>query len=467
MTNDTGRRAGRWQLGLLYLLVCLIWGTTWYGMKMSVETLPPITAAGLRFLVAFPFLLAVCLATPGVSLLPPPGRRWVVPFIAVVYIAVPYALINYGEQHISSGLAALIFSSVVVFLLLFSVLISRISVSWMQWAGVVVGLGCLVGIVQLTAGISARGVLAPAAVLLAAVMHALTYAVMARYGGTVHVLTQETLPIGLGALGLVVLGVTVEQPDLGAVSGRSLTGVLYLGLVGSVIGFAAYFYLLQHVDAVLVSYVFVLFPVVALFGSAVLENSALPALAVVLAVVMLAAFGLTKKATGGGSAATPAPVPVDDGAALDGSTLDVVYEHARIAYPGEACGFVHASGRVHEARNTADEMHRQDPVRFPRTAATGYVLAPADLIYLEDNLDGDDPVVVLYHSHPNGRAYFSDEDRRNALVDGAPLYPTLEQLVVGIDDTGVREARLFRCVEGDYTELRFLPGPDRRTAEVG
>ena len=78
----------------------------------------------------------------------------------------------------------------------------------------------------------------------------------------------------------------------------------------------------------------------------------------------------------------------------------------------------------------------------------------------------DDPVVVLYHSHPNGRAYFSDEDRRNALVDGVPLYPTLEQLVVGIDDTGVREARLFRCVDGEYTELRFLPGPDRRTAEV-
>ncbi|SCF33489.1 Permease of the drug/metabolite transporter (DMT) superfamily [Micromonospora matsumotoense] len=465
MTNDTGRRVGPWQLGLLYLLVCLIWGTTWYGMKMSVETLPPITAAGLRFLVAFPFLLAVCLAAPGVSLLPPPGRRWVVPFIAVVYIAVPYALINYGEQHISSGLAALIFSSVVVFLLLFSVLISRISVSWMQWAGVVIGLGCLVGIVQLTAGISARGILAPAAVLLAAVMHALTYAVMARYGGTVHVLTQETLPIGLGALGLVILGVTVERPDLGAISGRSLTGVLYLGLVGSVIGFAAYFYLLQHVDAVLVSYVFVLFPVVALFGSAVLENSALPALAVVLAVVMLAAFGLTKKASGGRSA--PAPAVPDAGSPLDGATLDAIYEHARIAYPGEACGFVHASGRVHEARNMADEMHRQDPVRFPRDAATGYVLPPADLIYLEDHLDGDDPVVVLYHSHPNGRAYFSDEDRRNALIDGVPLYPTLEQLVVGIDDTGVREARLFRCVDGEYTELRFLPGPDRRAAEVG
>ncbi len=310
MTTRTHGTASPLRLGALYVVVCLIWGTTWYGMKLSVETLPPMTAAALRFLVAFPLLLAATLLTRRASLLPPVGRRWLVPFMAVTYVGVPYFLINYGEQYISSGLAALLFSSVVVFLLLFSVLISRISVTPTQWLGVLLGLACLAGIVQLTSGISARGLLAPIALLVAAVLHALTYAVLGRFGGTVHVLTQETLPIGIGGVGLLAVGVLVERPDLGAVSVRSFGGVLYLGLVASVLGFAAYFYLIQHMNPVLVSYVFVIFPVVAMLGAALLERASLPPLAIGLAAVMLAAFVLTKKQR----PATPAsrPDPGDD-----------------------------------------------------------------------------------------------------------------------------------------------------------
>jgi proteasome lid subunit RPN8/RPN11 len=229
---------------------------------------------------------------------------------------------------------------------------------------------------------------------------------------------------------------------------------------------------------VLVSYVFVLFPVVAVFGSALFEGSLLPALAIVLAVAMLAAFSLTMTRR---RLSAPAPAQQDEpdkpdepvttaGAApsptLQEETLRVIYAHANVSYPAEACGFVHASGRVSAARNAADEMHWQDPERFPRTAATGYVLAPVDLRYLEDHIDSDDPVVVIYHSHPNGRAYFSDEDRRNAVIEGVPVYPSLEQLVVGVDAGGVREARLFRFADGDFVECGWVPGPSPEPAKA-
>jgi drug/metabolite transporter (DMT)-like permease len=292
------------RLGLLYLAVCLIWGTTWYAMKVSVETLPPMTAAGLRFAAAFPFLMGATLASRHAHLLPRPGRRWLLPFVAVVYIAVPYSLINYGEQRISSGLAALLFSSVTVFLVLFSVLISRITVRPAQWIGIVLGLTCLAGILAgTTGGLHTDSLLAPAAVLAAAVMHAFTYAVLTRYAQGVHVLTQETLPIGLGSAALLLGAAVVEHPHLTAVSARSWVGVLYLGLIASVLGFAAYFYLLQHVDAVLLSYIFVLFPVVAVLGSTVLEHASLPLMAVVSALVMLVGFGLTAGRPGGSRAA--------------------------------------------------------------------------------------------------------------------------------------------------------------------
>jgi drug/metabolite transporter (DMT)-like permease/proteasome lid subunit RPN8/RPN11 len=447
------------RLGLLYLAVCLIWGTTWYAMKVSVETLPPMTAAGLRFAAAFPFLMGATLASRHAHLLPRPGRRWLLPFVAVVYIAVPYSLINYGEQRISSGLAALLFSSVTVFLVLFSVLISRITVRPAQWIGIVLGLTCLAGILAgTTGGLHTDSLLAPAAVLAAAVMHAFTYAVLTRYAQGVHVLTQETLPIGLGSAALLLGAAVVEHPDLTAVSARSWVGVLYLGLIASVLGFAAYFYLLQHVDAVLLSYIFVLFPVVAVLGSTVLEHASLPLMAVVSALVMLVGFGLTAGRPGGSRAAVVPGEPVG-AAGLDDATLATIYDAAVAAYPVEACGFVRTSGRVRQACNIADEAHRRDPGRFERTANTGYVLSPTEVHYLEENLDGPDPVVVLYHSHPNGRAYFSAEDRRNAVIDGEPLYPTLGQLVVGVDDGGVVEARLFRFRDGNYVETAQLPAP--------
>jgi putative membrane protein PagO len=43
-------------LMVLFAVVCLTWGTTWLGIKLAVQTVPPLTASGLRFLLAFPFL---------------------------------------------------------------------------------------------------------------------------------------------------------------------------------------------------------------------------------------------------------------------------------------------------------------------------------------------------------------------------------------------------------------------------
>lgn len=42
---------------VLFLVVCISWGTTWLGIKIAVESVPPLTAAGLRFLIAFPLFL--------------------------------------------------------------------------------------------------------------------------------------------------------------------------------------------------------------------------------------------------------------------------------------------------------------------------------------------------------------------------------------------------------------------------
>ncbi len=155
--------------------------------------------------------------------------------------------------------------------------------------------------------------------------------------------------------------------------------------------------------------------------------------------------------TPGAPPAPPAPlrIPAD--------VLAEVYAHARAEFPAECCGWLagpRADGavtRVRRCKNAYDpdaNASGQGTISG-RTTETAYVIAGDDLLALSRELDGAEPPRVIYHSHPNGRAYFSDTDRRVATDpwgDG-PMLP-VQQLIVGLDAERVVEAALFAWDEG-------------------
>ncbi|WP_019869701.1 Mov34/MPN/PAD-1 family protein [Salinispora oceanensis] len=118
-----------------------------------------------------------------------------------------------------------------------------------------------------------------------------------------------------------------------------------------------------------------------------------------------------------------------------------IFAAAVRAFPAEACGFVRRSG-VRECENAVERRHADGSRTFDRTVTTGYAFTAADLLELARSLDTDDPVLVIYHSHPNVGAYFSAEDQRYAVTDGSPTYP-VDHLVVDVTPSGVRGARKF------------------------
>ena len=96
-----------------------------------------------------------------------------------------------------------------------------------------------------------------------------------------------------------------------------------------------------------------------------------------------------------------------------------------------------------------------------RGAETAYEFTAQDTLDLARSFDTDAPAVVIYHSHPNGRAYFSATDRQVAKGpwgDG-PSYP-VQQLVVGIDASRVVEAALFAWSQedNDFVEIARYKG---------
>ncbi|WP_185036733.1 DMT family transporter [Pseudomonas fluorescens] len=287
-----------WLAGLitstLFLIVCLSWGTTWLGIKIAVESVPPLTAAGLRFLIAFPLFLSFALLRKE-PLLFPRQSRWFFVFVTLSYFSLPYYLLNYGEMHVSSGLTALLFSCMPVFILLFCALFLREKIYPSQMLGIAIGFGSLFMIIR-SQGLHLDqaewlGVLT---ILCAAVMHALCYVVTKKHGSAISVITYNTLPIGIAGLMLFIVGLNVETPVFSDVSARSWAALFYLGLVASVGGFIVYFLLLKRLSPIILSFVFIIFPVFAVIIGAWYEGQTLSRELMIYSAILLSGFAITK-----------------------------------------------------------------------------------------------------------------------------------------------------------------------------
>jgi adenylyltransferase/sulfurtransferase len=133
------------------------------------------------------------------------------------------------------------------------------------------------------------------------------------------------------------------------------------------------------------------------------------------------------------------------------------YRHARRAYPDECCGMILRTG-LRECTNIQDALHHQNPMAHPRTARKAFSFTADDSIFLAQSQRTDDPVLAVYHSHPNETANFSRADRDAALCDGKPVYPSLLHLVIACAADRIDESRLFGLVDGAHREVAHFDG---------
>lgn len=118
-------------------------------------------------------------------------------------------------------------------------------------------------------------------------------------------------------------------------------------------------------------------------------------------------------------------LPVDE--------LKKAIAHCEAAYPNEGCGVFlrRPDGRLlaRPMANVIDKYHAKDPKRFPRTSRTAYLFDPREQMEV---FDGAAKVECVFHSHADVGAYFSDEDKRMAVMDGQPVLPGVSYLVISV-----------------------------------
>jgi len=135
---------------------------------------------------------------------------------------------------------------------------------------------------------------------------------------------------------------------------------------------------------------------------------------------------------------------------IERAAMDDIERHALECYPSECCGFVLGPAHrpllldaVQREENEADKYHRLDPVTFPRTSTTYFKINElrAARTFEKGQAEGR-PVKVIYHSHCDAGAYFSDEDAATFANGGQLMWPCA-YIVVSVMDGEIVDRRLW------------------------
>jgi len=270
----TGRPAS---VPAAWLAVVLLWSTTPLAINWSLEGGSFAFAVFSRMLVGLVCAVLVLLAT-GVGF---PLRREVWPAYLVGGTSLFGTMLctYWGAQFVPSGLISVLFGlSPLVTSVIAAVWLGEKSLPPLRLAGMglaVAGLVVVFGHGDDLGGPNA--LLGLAAVLLAVLINSLGLVGMKRAAGTTPPLaiTAGVMLVSVPLFGLACLATGAHWPDNPPL--RSVLAILYLGVFGSVLGFALYYFLLKHLEAATLSLTLVVTPMFALFLGRLLNNEALPA----------------------------------------------------------------------------------------------------------------------------------------------------------------------------------------------
>ena len=285
----------------VFAALCVIWGSTWLGIKIGLDFLPPFLFAGLRFAAATIVLLILVKLLH--AKMPRERSAWyLMSFLGIFQLTIPYGLVFWGEQYISSGLAAVLFATLPFFVALFAHFFISEKLTQVKAAGILASFAGLMAIFWRDVSaqsIATRGpLLGGIAVVVSTASAGIASVVAKKYAGKIdppfNVLIQSAIcSAALSALGLVLeLGMRVDFTFV------SVGAILYLGVFGSALAFVGLYWLLTQTTATNTSLLAFITPILALLlGWLVLREVPDPNVSLGTALILAGVY-LTLKPSG-------------------------------------------------------------------------------------------------------------------------------------------------------------------------
>jgi drug/metabolite transporter (DMT)-like permease len=275
---------------VVFLGLGLMWGSSYLFIKIGVETITPFTLVALRLGIGAALLAAVVIATR--PAFPRRGRIYGHLLVLSVFsVVLPFSLITWAEQTVSSSLASILTATVPLFVIVIAAVFlhdERITVN--RVIGLMIGFA---GVVILTGGPGAGGDLVSQLALLGA---AASYAIGAVYGRRTVTGLAPIVPAAVQvAFAFVisgVLAVVFERPGDLSYSPAAIGSLLWLGVFGSGLAYLAFFRLLRRWGATRTSMVSYLMPVVGIALGALVVGEAVDLAMIVGTILVIGGIGL-------------------------------------------------------------------------------------------------------------------------------------------------------------------------------
>jgi drug/metabolite transporter (DMT)-like permease len=280
-----------------FFAIYVVWGSTYLAIRFAVESIPPLVTAGIRHTTAGLVLLAWAYAR---------GFRFHTDYLkgalalAVLFFVIGHGTLHWAEQYVNSGLAALLIATEPLFILVIGSLIGTEHINWKNGLGLLMG---LLGVFLLTGrdlwdhSSLAIGI---AAVLVGSVSWAIGVCLSPKLRLPDEPVARAALPVLCGGILLLMVATVSGEMDAlhwGSVTGRSIAGLAYLIVFGSIVAFTAYMWLLQRIAPTLVATHTYVNPVVAILLGWLLASEPLTARLMAATVAILGAIVLIQQGT--------------------------------------------------------------------------------------------------------------------------------------------------------------------------
>ncbi len=285
------------------VVLYFVWGSTYLGIRVCVESIPPFVMGGMRFIVAGAILVpGVIVASRGRVARPTPGQLRDAAIVGSFLLGGGMGLVAWGEQTVASGVAALLIALMPMWVGLFSLALFRDRMPRRAVVGTVIGLGG----VAVLAGPALGGGGSEATGILALLVSPMCWATGSLYATRRAVLPKPALlatGIEMLAGGVLMLLIALVVGEWGvfdpaAVAPVAWLGLAYLIVVGSLVGYVTYSWLLGVAPLGRITTYAYVNPIVAVVLGWLLLGEAVTAQTIAAAVVIVAGVALIVSATG-------------------------------------------------------------------------------------------------------------------------------------------------------------------------
>jgi drug/metabolite transporter (DMT)-like permease len=239
-----------WKTLLAFAIIYFVWGSTFFAIRIGVHEVPPLLFAAMRFLVAGLILYGWMLAQGERA---PSGRQWMsVLLLALLIFVVDYGLLFWAEQHVPSGIAAVMMATIPVFMALFEIIFLRTQRLTVRLAvALLIGIGGVSVLMSHTLNLG--GVPIDGAGAMALIIGSISWSVASVLTRKLPLPSSKVMSSGTQMLAGGVL-LTLTAAALGefrnfhpsTVSRGAWLALLYLIVAGSIVGFTAYVWLIHH-----------------------------------------------------------------------------------------------------------------------------------------------------------------------------------------------------------------------------